>query len=153
MVWMIWVLGRATGTNTVIQTLILLLGLGLVAWAFGHWQKSSFGIKGFSGTLVLAAVAVFFGRAQVTPDAPTVKASAAATDTTKDGIAWLPFSPEAVQTKLKAGQPVFVDFTADWCITCKVNERTIIETEEVISVMKSLMLLPLKVITPSPTTL
>ncbi len=32
---------------------------------------------------------------------------------------------------LKAGQPVFIDFTADWCLTCKFNERTVLTREEV----------------------
>jgi thiol:disulfide interchange protein DsbD len=139
MVWMIWVLGRATGTSTVIQTLILLLGLSLLAWAFGHWQKGSFGVKGFSATLLFAAGVVWAGQAQVPPDAPQQGATTAAVASADShGITWVPFNPEAVQAKLKEGQPVFVDFTADWCITCKVNERTIIETEDVVAVMKRL---------------
>ncbi len=139
MVWMIWVLGRATGTSTVIQTLILLLGLGLIAWAFGHWQKGSFGFKGFGSTLLVALAVVILGQDQIPPEAPKVAQAATGTaPAAKDGITWVPFSPDAVQAKLQLGQPVFVDFTADWCITCKVNERTIIETEEVMSVMKKL---------------
>lgn len=41
------------------------------------------------------------------------------------------FSPEKVQSVLAEGRPVFVDFTAAWCITCQVNERTTLSTDKV----------------------
>jgi thiol:disulfide interchange protein len=47
------------------------------------------------------------------------------------GIAWRPWSPEAVDEVLAGGQGAFVDFTADWCVTCKANERLVIETDEI----------------------
>jgi len=48
-----------------------------------------------------------------------------------DEIAWVPFSPKALDDLLEEKKPVFVDFTADWCISCKFNERTAINTPEV----------------------
>jgi thiol:disulfide interchange protein DsbD len=42
-----------------------------------------------------------------------------------------PWDDAAVAAALKAGQPVFIDFTADWCLTCKFNERTVLAREEV----------------------
>jgi thiol:disulfide interchange protein DsbD len=50
---------------------------------------------------------------------------------TGDGIAWQPFSQKELDELLKAGEPVFVDFTADWCISCKFNERTAINVPSV----------------------
>ena len=41
----------------------------------------------------------------------------------------IPYSPAALDEALNAGTPVFVYFTADWCVTCKVNERVAIKTE------------------------
>jgi thiol:disulfide interchange protein DsbD len=46
-------------------------------------------------------------------------------------IEWRTWSQQAVQNELAKGRPVFVDFTADWCLTCKVNERNAIDTEVV----------------------
>ena len=71
-------------------------------------------------------------------------AAAAAPRPREDAIAWVKFEPAGVQAELGKGRPVFVDFTADWCITCKVNERTIIETPEVIKVMKELNVATMK---------
>jgi thiol:disulfide interchange protein DsbD len=39
------------------------------------------------------------------------------------GLGWLPFSTAKIEQLQAEGKPVFVDFTADWCITCKLNER------------------------------
>jgi thiol:disulfide interchange protein DsbD len=44
---------------------------------------------------------------------------------------WIPFSPERVQSELAQGHSVFVDFTAAWCITCKFNEASVLETAAV----------------------
>jgi len=44
---------------------------------------------------------------------------------------WQPFSKSTLNEALAAGKPVFVDFTADWCITCKTNERFAIDTPRV----------------------
>ncbi len=44
---------------------------------------------------------------------------------------WLDYSPEAVELERKAGRPVLIDFTAEWCLTCKVNERLVLESPEV----------------------
>ena len=48
-----------------------------------------------------------------------------------DGIAWEPFSKHRLEELVNGGKTVFVDFTADWCLTCKVNEAAAIERPEV----------------------
>jgi thiol:disulfide interchange protein len=48
-----------------------------------------------------------------------------------DASLWRPWSPEAVAEARAAGRTVFVDFTADWCLTCKVNERVVLARPEV----------------------
>ncbi len=48
-------------------------------------------------------------------------------------IEWEPFSNEAVEAHQREGQPVFVDFTGSWCLTCQVNERVALHSEDVIA--------------------
>ena len=57
-------------------------------------------------------------------------------------VPWQPFSEERVAAL--AGTPVFIDFTADWCLTCKVNERTILELPSVRQAMADHGIVPLK---------
>lgn len=45
-------------------------------------------------------------------------------------MVWQPFTAAAVETARQTGNPVFVDFTADWCLTCKVTEATVLDTEK-----------------------
>jgi thiol:disulfide interchange protein DsbD len=53
------------------------------------------------------------------------------TETTRGGVTWEPFSPERLDASVREGRTVFLDLTADWCWTCKVNERTVLADDEV----------------------
>jgi len=44
---------------------------------------------------------------------------------------WLPFNQAEIEQTLAQGRPVFVDYTAAWCLTCQVNERMVLGTEAV----------------------
>ncbi len=59
-------------------------------------------------------------------------------------LTWQPFSPAAVEDARKRGQPVFIDFTADWCINCKANEYAVLNTEAVQAEFKRKNVLLLK---------
>ena len=73
--------------------------------------------------------------------AATMPDKSAATRT--DGIPWVPFSEAELQRLLAEGRPVFLDFTADWCITCKFNLRTAIDTKAVREAFEKLGIVPM----------
>jgi thiol:disulfide interchange protein len=60
------------------------------------------------------------------------------------GIAWQQFSVEQLDTYLRGTSPVFIDFTAEWCLTCKVNEKTVLADESVIEKFKSTGMIPIR---------
>ena len=64
-----------------------------------------------------------------------VAVPAFAATTSESGIQWQNFSEEAIQQSLSEGQVVFIDVTADWCWTCKLNEKLFLETDEVSSIL------------------
>ena len=70
--------------------------------------------------------------------------SAAATAEKSGGIDWQPFSQKALDALLAEGKPVFLDFTADWCISCKFNERTAIDVPAVRAAFQKNGIVPLK---------
>ena len=127
-VWMIWVLTQQTGADGVIYA----LG-GMILIAFAIWLLRLGSGTSFAGWLRrgLAAAAVLLAFAAVLKldDAPATAASASggpSAGVSFDG--WERFSRARMNEAAAAGKPVFVDFTAAWCITCLVNERVALET-------------------------
>jgi thiol:disulfide interchange protein DsbD len=59
-------------------------------------------------------------------------------------INWAAFNPKEVDASLKRGQPVFMDYTAEWCANCKTNEKLFIETKAIHGVLESTQILPMK---------
>ncbi|MEK6806947.1 MAG: thioredoxin family protein [Pseudomonadota bacterium] len=106
-VWLLWVLMRQTGADAAALTLI---GLVLIAFALTVKQN----------ILKWVALAAALTLLWVAAQKPTVESS--------DPQAW---SPARVAELRAQGRTIFVDFTADWCLTCKVNERVVLHTEAV----------------------
>ena len=127
-VWLLWVLGQQTGIDGAGALLALLVVLALVLWALG--------LQGRTRT-VLASVSIAAGALLASAIGPNViKMAEAATPVAETpGARWQPWSAERVQTALGAGQPVFVDFTAAWCVTCQYNKKTTLASAEVLSAM------------------
>jgi thiol:disulfide interchange protein DsbD len=124
-VWLVWVMGGLTGVDGMARLLSFLAVVGLGAWMYGLAQGASGGRKaaGVAGVVaVLVLGGVFSLRFEET--GPDVRKGTAVT-------AAQPWDEAAVTAALEAGQPVFIDFTADWCLTCKFNERTVLAREEV----------------------
>ncbi len=127
-VWMIWVLTQQTGADGVLYA----LG-GMVLIAFAIWLLNA-GSPAPAGTWIrrgVAAVAVLLALAVTIKlqDGPATAASASGTPSA--GVSfegWERFSRARMDEAVAAGKPVFVDFTAAWCITCLVNERVALET-------------------------
>jgi len=127
-VWMIWVLTQQTGPDGVIYALG---GMILIAFAIWLLRLGSAGTLGAWLRRGLAAAAVLLAFAAVVKleDGPATAASTTggpSTGVSFDG--WERFSRARMTEAAAAGKPVFVDFTAAWCITCLVNERVALET-------------------------
>ena len=116
----LWLLWRTGGTTALGIGLAAAVGVALLLAWLGRRQR-----RGASGGVaaLVAALAVTAAAALVVPAATTGTARIPA-----GGAAW---SESAVARELAAGHPVFAYFTADWCLTCKVNETTAIERDEV----------------------
>lgn len=146
--WMVDVLGSLLGADGMSGFLFFLAFVALGAWIFGH-----FGGLAASGRRQLAAaggalaVAAFGGYLFLDLRVPPAEDCASAKEISSDldfehEIPWQAFSPEAVEGL--AGRTVFIDFTADWCLTCKVNERTVLETRTVREAFAKHGVVPLK---------
>ena len=128
-VWLVWVLGHLSGVNGAGALLAMLVALALVVWALG--------LKGRSRT-IFASISIAIGAAItwatgsfVLQMEPLAVESAPAVNGT--ATTWQPWVPGRVEAELSAGKPVFVDFTAAWCITCQYNKKTTLANADVMA--------------------
>jgi thiol:disulfide interchange protein DsbD len=126
--WLAWVLGAQVDNDAVMR-----LSATLVIVAFALWSWRAYrggGARAWS----VAAVAGLAGAVLVAwPLLNGAREAEASTTRTATGhdAAWQPFSPQRVSELSSAGKPVFVDFTAAWCVTCQVNKRLVLNSASV----------------------
>jgi thiol:disulfide interchange protein DsbD len=118
-VWLVWVLGQQTGVDGAAALLGTLVALAFVAWALGSPTLGARARAGFgAAALLVLAAALAWSVPALSNQAPALAA------TTSAGERWEPWSAERVAQLQAEGRPVFVDFTAAWCVTCQYNKRT-----------------------------
>jgi thiol:disulfide interchange protein DsbD len=151
LVWLLWVLGNQKGLPAVIWTLAFLLALGFALWLHGSLLDLSSSTRRratvwAASLAIVAAAAVGFLRTPLAADDGTGAPGAALSRGAHvvDGVAWLPFELAALESAVRDGRTVFVDFTAEWCWTCKVNERTVLADGAVTKRMKELDVVAMK---------
>jgi thiol:disulfide interchange protein len=117
--WLAWIVGQLKGVQEMVVLGALLLLIGVIAWIKGSFwtpvasaRTKWLSAGAIAGVVVLAIAGYSFF-------------------TAPSKLAWQKFSQESLDAALDSGHPVFVDFTADWCITCKANERFAIDTATV----------------------
>ena len=129
-IWLVWIVGRSAGVDAMARVLGFLAVCGLAAWVYGQTQgKQSMAARNFAVVALLLVIPAGWWGLDIEAGGGEALQNASAAES--GGIAWEPWSEERVQRELDEGRPVFVDFTADWCITCKVNERTVLSTNTV----------------------
>jgi thiol:disulfide interchange protein DsbD len=149
-VWLVDVMGGLVGQDGLVGFLGFLVAVGVGSWIFGRWGGPTETTGRQAGTFVAGVgVAVFVGWQMLSFDIPEEKdcgndalIAVGDLDWGGDDVPWQPFSEERVAQL--DGQPVFIDFTADWCLTCKVNEKTVLNTDTVRDAMQAQGVMPLK---------
>ena len=139
-VWLMGIFGSGRGVDALIGLSCFLLVLGLASWAFGAVRRRVIAWP-VALALVVAGWAVFL---KSNLDAAPAKPGGANGAAQPGGIEWQPFTPEKLMQAVQAGQPVFIDFTADWCLNCKYNEKFVLETEPVRAVFREKKIVALK---------
>jgi thiol:disulfide interchange protein DsbD len=128
-IWLSWVLARAYGAEVLAALLAGFLLLAIAGWFLGRWPGRRIPAL-VAAVFVLAAVALAFAAqkfANAKEDAPQGEV-AEQSSAVAARSAW----SETVQAQaIASGRPVFVDFTASWCLSCQVNERTALQAAEV----------------------
>lgn len=128
--WLAWVFSRQAGVTATALLLAGGLALGLGLWLTGRLQAAD--APAARRRPVMAAAATALVVALSLAVGARLVARPPATDEPAPGrLSAAAWSPEAVEAARAAGRPVFVNFTADWCVTCKINERTALGSKRV----------------------
>ncbi len=118
-VWLVWLFGRLLDVDAAALLLMALVTLGLAAWAWGRWSRPGLSRRAMmmgrtaGGLAAVAAVALV------------------ATAFAPEQAAWVDFDAAEVDALVEAGEPVFVDVTATWCLSCQVNKQTSLTADAV----------------------
>jgi thiol:disulfide interchange protein DsbD len=123
-IWLAWVLAQAYGAGLLAALLASFLLLAIAGWFLGRWPA-----KRWSAVVAALILAGVIALSVVAPG--KLAAASESSSTPQVSGLWQPWSEAAVNRSLAAGQPVFVDFTASWCLSCQVNERVALDQPEV----------------------
>lgn len=128
-VWLLWVLGQQVGVDGMAGMAGVLVALAFTCWTMGTPVASNRGraLLAGSGLLALAvAISLVWPALRLEPtEAPTQAKGQ-----------WMPWSTTALAQARTAGKPVFVDFTAAWCVTCQFNKRAVLADAELLEEFK-----------------
>ncbi|WP_240224962.1 protein-disulfide reductase DsbD family protein [Rheinheimera hassiensis] len=120
-VWLLWVYGRQVGVDAQALLLIGLVCVAAACWLWGRKQLAQVGRVGAGFALLLVLLALVL---------PVLAPKQAVPQTqSNDTQHWQPWSAATLKQLREQGKPVLVNMTADWCITCLVNERMALNTD------------------------
>lgn len=126
-VWLTWVFGGQMGTDRMALFLLALVGIGFASWVYGKWG-TSFEPKEKRWGSLLAGLALV----------GSLYTGYSASQPQQGAELWVDYSPELVAQLKEEGKPFFLDFTADWCTSCKANELVALSGSEVLGKFKDL---------------
>ena len=155
MVWLLFVFGAQTGPDGLTWLLAFLLVVGFFCWMHGAfvnlastrrrvtlvWLAT---IAGVGVTYEVILHDVLFPPAEAHARTGSGPRLGPKIEVTSGGIRWEPFSVEYLAEAVDGGKTVFLDFTADWCWTCKVNEKTVLADADVEEMFRRNQVLTLK---------
>ncbi|MGE0151500.1 MAG: protein-disulfide reductase DsbD family protein [Reyranellaceae bacterium] len=129
--WLVWVLAQQSGPTGLALALAGMVLIGFALWLLNQIgaARRATGRAAYASIAGLALLAALGTLAFV--DSPVGAATAPGGQSQAGESDWQPWSTAAVEAARAQGKPVFVNFTAAWCITCLVNERTALATESV----------------------
>lgn len=132
LVWILHVLADQITTPEFLNVLISLLLIGLASWVYGNFAAFH---KSATSKIVgiLAAIAIF----------ALALTNVFALPNNENVIKWIPFSEKEVNVQ-KVTKPVFIDFTAKWCITCQVNKKLVLHTQKVKELFEKKSVVPMQ---------
>ena len=149
-IWLLYAFAKQVTPDSLVNFLFFLLALAVALWAghrFGGIDRTALRrwvVRGLAAAFVFG---VFKFAVHLEPAArAAVSTGPEIAPVVVDGhINWVPYNADRMKAELAHNRPVFLDFTAEWCATCKVNEKAFVETDTVRQAFERSKILPMKV--------
>ena len=133
-IWLAWVYGHLFGPGEgVTQIAFLLAGflvLAIAGWTLGRWPARSTS-RSIAAVLIVLGLAIPLWQVRAARRNVAAATQDAAVPASSGPLVWQPYSEQTIADARTAGRPVFIDFTAAWCLSCQVNERLVLKSPEV----------------------
>jgi thiol:disulfide interchange protein DsbD len=132
-VWLVWVLSQQAGNEALLFALGGMVAIALAAWLFDNtrplddWRRPA---ASWAALVIVVAMLAISYRALQQTKTPIANAAHGSTQN------WEPYSAAHLQALRDEGKPVFLNFTAAWCITCLANERIALSKDSVMDAFK-----------------
>jgi len=114
-IWLLWLYAKLASVDLLVWLMAGLLLVAVGGWMLHRWVRSRAGTFVAVLTIVLALLVPVYGQHLAASQ--------------KDP--WQPWTSTALATAQQQGKPVFVDFTAAWCLSCQVNEKAVLQSRAV----------------------
>jgi thiol:disulfide interchange protein DsbD len=142
-IWLAWVYGQLHASGGVDQMALLLacfLLLAIAGWALGRWPaKWQSRIAAFLLIALGLAIPISQTRSAARTGAAVQTGTGQTNVVSANGaeLVWQPYSEQALDAARATGHPVFIDFTAAWCLSCQFNERAVLRSDDVESSLRA----------------
>ncbi|RYY02511.1 MAG: thiol:disulfide interchange protein [Gammaproteobacteria bacterium] len=141
-VWLVWVLAQQAGANAVLIALGGMVALALAVWLYDTTRNTSPNTERFgtASALIILVATLALGYSGINISSENTETNL----TTQKDKNWEPYSADRLQSLLAEGKPVFLNFTASWCISCLVNEQIALSNADVKNTFKTVGITYLK---------
>jgi thiol:disulfide interchange protein len=126
-IWLVWLFASSAGVDSLGALLVAFLLLAIAGWILGRWPARAVASV-FASAVIVLAIAIPLYALWKFPAAES-NTDRAANGPSRAG--WEPYSRASIEQYRAQGRPVFVDFTARWCLSCQVNERVVLNSPDV----------------------
>jgi thiol:disulfide interchange protein len=126
-IWLVWLFASSAGVDALTALLVAFLLLGIAGWILGRWPARRLPSVFAVAVIILAVATPLYALWQF----PAADSGSARAGAGSSHAGWEPYSRAAIEQYRAQGRPVFVDFTARWCLSCQVNERAVLNRPDV----------------------